>query len=122
MRSGSSYDKPTEASHMALLVKHVLKDRNGSIFHIWAGATLGTGPKTGIAVGCGSGMPGLRSSISLLWTALMSSPSNALRNGGATSRGAADRIVAKLRASGGRMTAPRRATIEVLVAGGNHRH
>jgi Fur family ferric uptake transcriptional regulator len=35
---------------------------------------------------------------------------------------AAEGIVAKLRASGGRITAPRRVTIEVLLAGGNHRH
>jgi Fur family ferric uptake transcriptional regulator len=34
----------------------------------------------------------------------------------------AEGIVAKLRASGGRMTATRRATIEVLLAGGDHRH
>src|SRR5277367_4587959 len=35
---------------------------------------------------------------------------------------AAEGIVAKLRASGGRITATRRATIEVLLAGGDHRH
>jgi len=35
---------------------------------------------------------------------------------------AVEGIVAKLRASGQRMTASRRATIEVLVASGNHRH
>lgn len=35
---------------------------------------------------------------------------------------AADRIVAALRARGGRLTSTRRATIEVLVAGGGHRH
>jgi Fur family ferric uptake transcriptional regulator len=35
---------------------------------------------------------------------------------------AAEGIVAKLRASGGRITATRRVTIEVLLAGGDHRH
>jgi Fur family ferric uptake transcriptional regulator len=35
---------------------------------------------------------------------------------------AAEGIVAKLRASGGRITATRRATIEVLLADGDHRH
>jgi Fur family ferric uptake transcriptional regulator len=35
---------------------------------------------------------------------------------------AADGIVAKLRASGSRITATRRATIDVLLAGGRHRH
>jgi Fur family ferric uptake transcriptional regulator len=35
---------------------------------------------------------------------------------------AVDGIVAKLRARGGRITATRRATIEVLLAGGEHRH
>jgi Fur family ferric uptake transcriptional regulator len=35
---------------------------------------------------------------------------------------AAEGIVAKLRASGGRITATRRATIEVLLAGPDHRH
>jgi Fur family ferric uptake transcriptional regulator len=35
---------------------------------------------------------------------------------------AADGIVARLRASGGRITATRRATIDVLLAGGRHRH
>jgi Fur family ferric uptake transcriptional regulator len=34
----------------------------------------------------------------------------------------ADRIIAQLRAGGGRITATRRATIEVLLAGGDHRH
>jgi Fur family ferric uptake transcriptional regulator len=33
-----------------------------------------------------------------------------------------DGIVAKLRAGGGRITATRRVTIEVLLAGGDHRH
>jgi Fur family ferric uptake transcriptional regulator len=35
---------------------------------------------------------------------------------------AVEGIVAKLRASGGRITATRRATIEVLLAGADHRH
>ena len=35
---------------------------------------------------------------------------------------AAEGIVAQLRASGGRITATRRATIEVLLADGDHRH
>jgi Fur family ferric uptake transcriptional regulator len=35
---------------------------------------------------------------------------------------AAEGIVAKLRDSGGRITATRRVTIEVLLAGGDHRH
>lgn len=34
----------------------------------------------------------------------------------------ADDIITMLRANGGRATATRRATIEVLLAGGNHRH
>jgi Fur family transcriptional regulator, ferric uptake regulator len=44
--------------------------------------------------------------------------------GGARPRtvSAAEGIVAKLRDSGGRITATRRVTIEVLLAGGDHRH
>jgi len=34
----------------------------------------------------------------------------------------AEGILAKLRAAGGRITSTRRATIEVLLAGGDHRH
>ncbi|MHB1444239.1 MAG: Fur family transcriptional regulator [Acidimicrobiales bacterium] len=45
-----------------------------------------------------------------------SSPQTASRGVGA------DGIIAMLRANGGRATATRRATIEVLLAGGNHRH
>lgn len=45
-----------------------------------------------------------------------------LRNGEATSVSAVDGILAKLRASGGRITATRRTTIEVLVTSGDHRH
>ena len=41
---------------------------------------------------------------------------------GPTSLSPAEGIVAKLRDGGGRITATRRATIEVLLAGGIHRH
>jgi Fur family transcriptional regulator, ferric uptake regulator len=46
------------------------------------------------------------------------------KQGGRRSRSlvAAEGIVAKLRDSGGRITATRRVTIEVLLAGGDHRH
>jgi Fur family ferric uptake transcriptional regulator len=41
---------------------------------------------------------------------------------GADDSAAAERVVAMLRARGGRVTATRRATIDVLLAGGDHRH
>jgi Fur family ferric uptake transcriptional regulator len=52
----------------------------------------------------------------------MTKPVSATSGGTASSEVVADDVIAMLRANGGRATATRRATIEVLLADGNDRH